>query len=595
MTKNIKSGYPNFLIYFMWKWQVHYMISCKVKAESLFNKIDHELLPTAFLIGIRVNNNLTTPVICFEPEKMEFLAVKLKDIEQMAIQVEKNDPRRSMRYTGEGMQEEMDERRRRKYISESLKILLDTSASFNDKIHFVSIGVMKGGYEVFVILQLKKSIYLDYVFLKYKDPEEYLSKYLSFIDAAIDVHLNNCVYDLHLPEPGRDRGPDRDSEELLREAAKRFLSTVGIVGNAGAFHSLFPVCNTLSVAKYENKENKGHIIVCRDRHPAVKATLAVETTFSIWEIRKLRKLLELTTAEIGIITNGDQVFGLGKVLPEYDRSKEDIFDIYFRGLNCYEVMHQEQILLMMRYAYPEQLRHVINRSKFSNDAKLIFIEITEKQIEQLYLLSLTVAQKTRGCMLVFANDAASEAKRLDKQCITIKPTNLDTETIIALTSIDGALIIDLNCNIHAKGAILDGVVGLEGDSSRGSRYNSALTYCEYRGWSKPTMIIVVSEDGMVDVIPNLMPSIRHSEILQFIVTLENLNTEENFNDQAFYNTMDLLKARSFYLTAEECNHINALKNSLEEFDKISGKMSWRTFDNFQPNPRMNSRFYINEA
>lgn len=595
MAKNFKSGYPNSLIYFMWGWQVHYMISCKVKAESLFNKIDHQLLPTAFLIGIRVDETLTTPVICYEPEKMEFLEIDLDDIEQTVVQVEKNDPRRFMHYSGEGIQDEMDERRRRKYISESIKILLDNSASFKDKIHFVAGGVKRSGYEVFVILQLKKSIYLDYVFLKYRNPEEYLSKHLSFIDAAIDVHLNNCVYDLHLPEAGRDRGPDRDSDELLREAAKLFLFTVGIAGRAGGFHTLFPVCNALSIAKYENKENTGHIIVCWDKHQAIETTLAVEAEFSIWEIRKLRKLLEVTTNDIGIITNGDKVFGLGKILPEYDQNKEDVFDIYFRGFNCYEVMHRDQTLLMMRNGYPEQLGHMINSSKFSDDARRIFEGITEKQIEQLYLLSVTVAQNTSGCMIVFASDAAMEAKRLSKQCIAIKPQKLDTETVIALTSIDGALIIDLDCNIHAKGVILDGVVGLEGDASRGSRYNSALTYCEYRGWNKPTMIVVVSEDGMVDVIPDLMPAIRHSEILQFIKTLENLNSEETFNDQAYYNTMDLLKARSFYLTAEECNYLNTLRKSLDEFDRTYGKTIWKKFSDFEPNPKMNSRFYINES
>jgi hypothetical protein len=163
------------------------------------------------------------------------------------------------------------------------------------------------------------------------------------------------------------------------------------------------------------------------------------------------------------------------------------------------------------------------------------------------------------------------------------------------TSIDGAVIIDLDGYAHAKGVILDGIAGIEGDASRGSRYNSALTYFQFRGWQKPSMIVVVSEDGMVDVIPKLLPQIRHSEILQFVKTLESINSPETFNDGTFYNTIELLQNRSFYLSEEECNKINKLKESLQALDRTVGKTFWRTFDDFYPNSKMNSHFYVFES
>lgn len=569
------------------------MISCKVTAESLFSEIDLRLMATAFLIGFKIENNDNRPLICFEPEKMDFLSSDLSGIEDLAEKFASIDPRRNMHYSG-GMQDEMDAKRGEKNLREAIKDKLDKSKAFTDKIHFVAHAVSKGGYKVYVILQLNKTIYSNYVFLHYVDPEEYLSRHLSFIDATINIYLEDCAYRLHLPEAGRDRGPERDYDELFRAASKSFSYTIALAGHGGGFHNLFPACNQLSLAKYEGKENSGHLIVCRKDHPALDITIELSDPFSINEYRKLRKLLELSDEKTGVVTNNELILGLGEIRKNYDAEKEDVFHIYFRGIHCYDIMHESQPLLLMRYGRPEQVGQAIVYKKFAEDAQRIFQGVTDKQIEQMYLLSNAAVGSGRGCMLVFVTDAQQEAKRLSNQCISIKPRKLEEEAVQVLTSIDGAIIIDLDGFTHAKGVILDGIVGLEGDASRGSRYNSALTYCEYRGWQKPTMIVVVSEDGMVDVIPKLMSQIRHSEIIQFIETLESLNSKETFNDQTYYDIMDMLNRRSFYLTEEESSHINTLNRSLAELDRKAGKTMWRVFDDFSPNPRMNDGFYIYE-
>jgi hypothetical protein len=587
------SGYPHRLIYFMWKWQVSYMISCKVSAESLFSQIDRRLMATAFLIGFKSDNKDNRPLICFEPEKMAFLSNDFSEIEEITEKFASIDPLKNMYYSG-GMQGEMDIRRREKNFREAIKDILDRSAAFTDKIHFVAPAVLRDGYNVYVILQLDKTIYSNYVFLRYVDPQELLSRHLSLIDATINNYLEDCAYRLYLPEAGRDRGPERDYDDMLRAAAKSFSFTIALAGRSGNFYDLYPACNELSLVNYEGKENRGHLIICRKDHPALDISLELLDPFSIKQNRKLRKLLELTDEKTGVITNGEIIIGLGKINHPYDTQMEDVFHVYFRGIHCYDIMHESQPLLLMRHGRPEQAGQFIIYERFAQDAKRIFADVTDNQIEQMYMLSNAAIHSGSGCMLVFLADADKEAKRLANQSISIKPKKLDETAVQVLTSIDGAIIVDLDGFAHAKGVILDGVVGLDGDSSRGSRYNSALTYCEYRGWQKPTMIVVVSEDGMVDVIPQLMPQIRHSEIIQFIKTLESLNSEETFNDNTYYDVMNMLITRSFYLTKEECDHINILNKSLSELDHKSGKTVWRVFDDFAPNPKMNDRFYVDE-
>ncbi|MGR5878355.1 diadenylate cyclase [Bacillus pacificus] len=67
-----------------------------------------------------------------------------------------------------------------------------------------------------------------------------------------------------------------------------------------------------------------------------------------------------------------------------------------------------------------------------------------------------------------------------------------------VSSIDGAVLVDLDANIHAMGVILDGVVSQKGDASRGARYNSAVRYVEMI--EHKCILVVVSEDKDIELI-----------------------------------------------------------------------------------------------
>jgi len=594
LTNEEQSGYPQTLIYFMWPYQVHFMISSKVAAESLFNRIDKRLQPTCFLLGFGNTSGQLKWPICYEPEKMDFLADDMDKLGDAFKEINQADPYRNIEYSGMPAAEK-EGRTFRRNFPKALKKVLDESSAFTEKVHFVGQAMDRNGFDVHVVLQLNKSINESYQFLHYKDPDDFLVKTLSFLDAVIDVYLEDRTYRLYPPDAGKERGPERDAEELLRAAAKQFCYTIAYAGHSHSFYQIFPACEAVSQLKYEGQENQGHLIVCRKDHPDLLMTVEFEIAFPITEYRKLRKMMELTNEEIGVITNSDKVIGLGWIKDTYTGEKEDVFHIFFNGLHEYAVFHQQQPLLMMSGGSPELVKSVIQADKFAMDAKRVFPQISGEQIGRLYDLALAAAGSLKGGMLVYAPDVATEAKRLSNQCIAIKPVRLEADALKTLMAIDGALLIDLDGNLHAKGAILDGLVGLEGDSSRGSRYNAALTYQEYQGKDKPTMVVVVSTDGMVDTIPDLKPAIRRSELRQFLKTLENINTPESFNDKTYYNTMDLLLNRVFYLSQEECDQMNRLNRSLQAFDRQNGtKTVWRNFPEVSPDPKMNDSYYIPE-
>ncbi len=95
----------------------------------------------------------------------------------------------------------------------------------------------------------------------------------------------------------------------------------------------------------------------------------------------------------------------------------------------------------------------------------------------------------------FLNGYIKKAEKKDNQ-----RKNLQQE-INQLTAIDGSVILDTFGEIYGVGMILDGNIIQAGTPERGARYNSALKYLSYihqKSWK--AMILVVSEDGIVDII-----------------------------------------------------------------------------------------------
>ena len=161
-----------------------------------------------------------------------------------------------------------------------------------------------------------------------------------------------------------------------------------------------------------------------------------------------------------------------------------------------------------------------------------------------------------------------------------------------MASIDGGVLVDENGVCFANGVILDGIVGYRGNSARGSRYNSAITYQEFFEFKKPTMVIVISEDGMVDVIPTLLQRISHAEILAVIAVLEEIKRSGHSNSGTFDDAMQWLQNRQFYLTLDECERINKLNDTISEAN--DGQHMRIIYPHFAPNPDMNDSYYLDE-
>ncbi len=116
---------------------------------------------------------------------------------------------------------------------------------------------------------------------------------------------------------------------------------------------------------------------------------------------------------------------------------------------------------------------------------------------------LEASNQKHGTIIIISKNAMSETNRLKSQSFRVEPTEITPVVVKEITSIDGAVLIDTECNCYGIGVILDGMATNSGDTSRGARYNSAIRYVETiknRENFSDCLAIVISEDGYVDLI-----------------------------------------------------------------------------------------------
>jgi hypothetical protein len=206
-------------------------------------------------------------------------------------------------------------------------------------------------------------------------------------------------------------------------------------------------------------------------------------------------------------------------------------------------------------------------------------------------------------MLVVHRNASEEAARLTPQAQQIRPQRLDSRVLAAVTSIDGAVLVDPNRTCHAVGVILDGHASGKGDPSRGARFNSAVRYHDTQ--TGQCLVIIVSEDGMINLLPDLRRKVSRESVEAAVGQLEKSLTDDP-DYEVFFRHWEHLEALAFYLTPDQCERINAARTALENHrarphpddhdptEGMVGRITHVGWTPFAPDPEMNSSYFLGE-
>lgn len=574
---------------FMWGYQPHFRITAELFAKNVFNELDKSLKPKVFLVGILSEERKDQHPICIEPEDGPYNPTMFHDFQKIAESIETLDERSRMCYGGPHTAKRVKRRIKRDSIKNAIQqVIRQFDEDYNLK-SFCSLPVLVEGYMVSAVLQLDLETFNSHHSLKTKTKNR-ISMSRSLLESTIEEYLKECSKALREPEPGTGfELTDRNRDEIIRSAGRQFMDTPVVATENFMGYNLFEAFNNISSLTYEGEDGTGKIIISKRGHPNIKVNLYFKSPINLHNYGAVRKLLEMSSNEICLLSDSEEIYGIGKLVELYDHTKEDLFTINFIKHYNWELIHANHILMKVSYGQPHLPRVKIDKEKFKGDIKRIFKDtINLDNIEKLWELISEAIKQEHGTIVVISEEAENEAERLKSQCIRIKKVEITPSLMKLVASIDGAVLINQKGICHAVGVILDGLASDKCTASRGARYNSAIKYNEFTYY--PCLIVVISEDGLIDLIPNLMPQINHSKLEKKMVALHSLNDPEK-DSVNFYKLMNWLDNHRFYLSPEYCDEINKIQKEFNE--KMAKKgISYHVYLDFKPNEEMNNSYFF---
>ena len=339
----------------------------------------------------------------------------------------------------------------------------------------------------------------------YKIPASSGIKYKSLLDIIIRTtieYINECVGSLIIQEDITEKS----YSDLLKISGQRLIQN--ILQNEHLVNP-FEKFNKISSLSYEKSFSDGKILLLNP--PAAEALAAqhilkplvqFENKIPLSSTRHIRKILELSNSEVYLLSDGEYLYSTVGFTQLHDNSIS-IFTIEFNNYSSWQLNHNNNKLMQVTHEEVYIPKPKISYFTFSAEVKKVFPEIESKKVLNLYRLTLEALKQIKGTILVVSKNARSESYRLRNQGFCIEALPLTPSIVRSITSIDGAVLMDLDGSCHGIGVILDGIATDKGDPSRGARYNSAIRYVETITKTPEysnCFAIVISEDGDVDMI-----------------------------------------------------------------------------------------------
>ena len=471
----------------------------KSEAKGIFDKLDSNLNPNVILIGILFEDDKDSNPVCLEPQNCGYIRDLFLEVKDQVKRLESLDKKKPLVFNDSVTKKENKLRLKRGLIKSAIQTVLKREDESREIVSFCSWPVVVQGYMVCTILQFDRKTFNSYYALKKNQVEDVVIA-TSLLDAIVIEYLEGCSKTLTKSNHGSGQAIiDSDHDEIIRNAGKNLMYTPAWAGGKfEGLHGLFNTCNIISSLRYEGKEWTGNMLIARRGHPNIETTIELSSPIRMHDYRAVRKLIELSSNKFYLLSNSAYIYGLGKLTGSYDQSAENLFLINFTENFTWELVHANNVMMLVKYGQPELPRMKIDKRKFKVKVRQIFPGIDSDSIEILRTLLLEAIDQKRGTIVVVSTGAQKEAARILNQCTKIKPVELTSEIMRRVTAIDGAVIIDTKGICYAVGVILDGLASNKGDPSRGARYNSAIRYVETSKY--PCLAIVVSEDGSIDFI-----------------------------------------------------------------------------------------------
>lgn len=573
---------------FMWGYQQSFRRGLERAIESIFEELGQPCSVAGYLIGILQADGDRHP-LCIEPEDGPLVPSHFDGLDKRAAELYADDPESSMHYSHPLVHERRHRWARERAMGAAITEVIEREAA-GAMACFVGPPAKVEQHLVFPVVGIPVVVIEGVPRLSREWGEDRRWKVPpSIARAAIDETLRLAQRELHMPYAGEAAEIGAEPGAILRSAARRFIESVVVLSGNEFSGSLGEAMDRVSTTKYEKRVGVGRILLAQRDAEGLDWDLEFRERIRLRETRTLRKLLELSGRRgAALLTDGDEVYGLGRLNDRYEPASESVFELVVLGDGTWELRHHELALVTVEYGSPKLPRQRLEKSRFSDVVRRVLGAASD--VDALWTLVETASDAEHGTMIVISAEAEPEADRLSAHGLPVVAASLQPEVLRNVVRIDGAVLVDPGGVCHGLGVILDGTARGDGDRARGARYNSAVKYLA--GASAPAVIVIVSEDGMINLLPDLRAQVRRSEIARAMDDLRTAAAIEPVHPERFYKAFDRVKALRFYLSADQCEEANRLR--IEHWDRrrAAGAQIWVHEEPLTPDPAMDDSYLL---
>lgn len=575
----------NVLTYFMWAYQTHFRGSMEFRTRDVLSALGVVLDPKAVLVGVRVPEVTADHPVCVEPEDGEWDLSMFSRCHDRTEELFKVHPDHALYYGDEPRMRDKPENIRRKSVLEAVEEAFAPFDTDHSTRTFCGTPVRVGNYHVVPVLQASRTALEESPRLP--EPIEYRGRTSArgIVETLILHLLSEASVALGTKEPGRYFDIfDADASGLLRQAAQGLCNAIPLAVQDFMLQGVFDDLNRVSSLRYEGGEAMGEIVFAAPNAPSLEHQIRFSKSVPLSSPRLVRKIVEMSGNDLACVCDGSG--GLKGLATVTVHPANPVFRVVFTGHYRWELYFNEVLLMKSAFGVPAVPSPRLTEGQFSSNIRRILVGLTEPQCHVLWGVISAAMDQRHGTMLVVSDAADTEAKRLSSQSISVQPTLLTPALVRRISGIDGAIVVDRDAQCHALGVILDGLACDVGDPSRGARFNSAVRYT--RSATAPTVCLVVSEDGDVNMVPTLRPQINRKEVQARVEQLAEL-TADNYHE-----TRSWLDRNRFYLTAEQCEFLNTQLERIhaEPAEVVGIRLVTRPFS---AHPEMNESYYLEDA
>lgn len=573
---------------FMWGYQPHFRLSVELLARDVFKTLGSDVAPEVILVGARKPGSNNRNPVCIEPEDgrwdLSLFNGLLTDIEATAS----NHRLNNVVYGDEPSMRDKPENMRRDSVRTSIQQALAPFDRANAVVSFCGSARPVGDFYVVPVVQVSSALFDRYPPLNFSNVDEQRIEFLrdrrSLVHSAVYCILDEAKKSLEGPDPGRTVISEmRSADEVAQRAAHSFLTAIGmLVGDVTTGSGLWDHLNLVSSLLYEGAAGIGRLVLARRDSASVHYAVKFAEPVPFAQPRWARKILQMTSPALPLISDVDHVYGLGMLDENHDSSNLDAFEVTFTDHYSWELNCGNEPLIVASYRTPRLPAGPIDRNRFLSNYLRIFHDAGDQAAQHIWQLFNAALDLGHGSTLVMGQDAATESERLARQGTRVAPFVMTADLLSQVSAIDGSILLDPQGRCHSIGVILDGLASAECTPARGSRYNSALRYVQAAPHAR--LAIVVSDDRSVDIIPLLRPTIRQADLESAIACIKAATLDD------YHDPRSWLDSHRLYLNASQCKEVNAALDRIETLPREVGEIVIIT-RRFTPDPACNGSYF----